>query len=126
MSFERSRVTRLSETCRAINRDTRHRHGTGSGSDLLLALCASRRGAKSLPPLVTPQITFNQIPPAAAGGSFNPDLQDTENTLESHRRQPADRSIHTCALNNGKQRLGMNNPPAAAHKRQLTDKRIGT
>src|SRR5262245_42883721 len=95
MSFERSRVTRLSEACRALNRDTRHRHGTGSGSDLLLALCASRRGAKSLPPLVTPQITFNQIPPAAAGGSFNPDLQDTENTLESHRRQPVDRSILT-------------------------------
>src|SRR5215813_261343 len=45
--------------------------------------------------LVTPQITFNQIPPAAAGGSFNPDLQDTENTLESHRRQPMDCSILT-------------------------------
>src|SRR5262245_59507396 len=65
-------------------------------------------------PLVTPQITFNQIPPAEAGGLFNPDLQDTKNTLESHRRKPVDRSIPTCALNNEKQRLGMNNPPAAA------------
>src|SRR5262245_15932289 len=31
-----------------------------------------------------------------------------------HTRQPVDRSIPTCALNNEKQRLGMNNPPAAA------------
>src|SRR5262245_66218843 len=69
---------------------------------------------RSLTPLVTPQITFNQIPPAAAGGSFNPDLQNSENTLESHRRQPVDRSIPACALNNGKQWLGMNNPTAAA------------
>src|SRR5262245_43820050 len=65
-------------------------------------------------PLVTPQVTFNQIPPAAAGGSFNPDLQDTENTLKAHRRQPVDGSFLTCLLNNGKQRLGMNHPPAAA------------
>jgi hypothetical protein len=69
---------------------------------------------KSLTLLVTPQVTFNQIPPAAAGGSFNPDLQDTENPLESHRRQPVDGSFPTSALNNGKQRLGMNHPPAAA------------
>src|SRR5262245_33444367 len=69
---------------------------------------------RSLTPLVTPQVAFNQIPPAAAGGSFNPDLQDTENTLESHRRQPVDLSIPTSAFNNGKQRLGMNHPPAAA------------
>src|SRR5215470_3248773 len=69
---------------------------------------------RSLTPLVTPQVTFNQIPPAAAGGSFNPNLQDTENTLESHRRQPVDLSIPTSALNNGKRRLGMNHPPAAA------------
>ena len=90
------------------------RYGTGSVSDLSFDHEASRAALRSLTPLVTPQITFNQIPPAAAGGSFNPDLQDTENTLESHRRQPVDCSFPTCALNNGKQRLGMNNPPAAA------------
>src|SRR5262245_34723709 len=54
------------------------------------------------------------IPAAAAGGSFSPGLQDTGNTLESHRRQPVDRSIPARASNNGKQRLGLNDPPAAA------------
>jgi len=53
---------------------------------------------------------FNQIPPAAAGGSFNPDLQDTENALESHRRQPVGFRGIFLALG----RLGMNHPPAAA------------
>src|SRR5262245_50462791 len=33
------------------------------------------------------------IPPAAAGGSFNPGLRGARNALESHRRQPVDRSI---------------------------------
>src|SRR5262245_5081416 len=54
------------------------------------------------------------IPPAAAGGSFNPGLQDAKNVLESHRRQPVDGSIPAHASNNGKQRLGLNDPPAAA------------
>jgi hypothetical protein len=73
MSFGSMYATRLSEACRALNRDTRHRYVTGSGSDLVLALCASRRDTRSLPPLVTPQITFNQIPPAAAaGGIYKP------------------------------------------------------
>src|SRR5262245_11362395 len=54
------------------------------------------------------------IPPAAAGGSFNPGLQGARNALESHRRQPVDRSIPARASNNGKQSLGLNNPPAAA------------
>src|SRR5262245_34683672 len=54
------------------------------------------------------------IPPAAAVGSFNPGLQGARNALESHRRQPVDRSIPARASNNGKQSLGLNDPPAAA------------
>ena len=54
------------------------------------------------------------IPPAAAGGSFSPGLQDPRNALKSHRRQPVDRSIPARAFNNGKQRLGLNDPSAAA------------
>src|SRR5262247_85634 len=54
------------------------------------------------------------IPPAAAGGSFSPGLQGARNALESHRRQPVDRSIPACASNDEKQRFGLNDPPAAA------------
>src|SRR5215510_10105230 len=34
-------------------------------------------------------------------------------TLESHHRQVVDGSIPACALNNGKQGLGLNHPPPA-------------
>src|SRR5262245_60646462 len=63
---------------------------------------------------VSTQVMFTKIPPAAAGGSFNPGLQGARNALESHRRQPVDRSIPARASNNGKQSLGLNDPPAAA------------
>src|SRR5262249_15296889 len=56
----------------------------------------------------------DRIPPAEAGGSSNPDLQDARNTLESGRRKPVDRSFPACRLNNQKQRPGMNGPPASA------------
>src|SRR5215510_10577464 len=63
---------------------------------------------------VSTHVLALRIPPAAAGGSFNPGLQGARNALESHRRQPVDRSIPARASNNGKQRLGLNDPPAAA------------
>src|SRR5215510_14790191 len=46
-------------------------------------------------PLVSTQIMFNRIPPAGAGGSFNPSLQYLHKlcSTESHRREPVDRSI---------------------------------
>src|SRR5215510_14790190 len=46
-------------------------------------------------PLVSTQIMFNRIPPAGAGGSFNPSLQYLHKlcSTESRRREPVDRSI---------------------------------
>src|SRR5215510_12250534 len=50
------------------------------------------------------------IPPAAAGGSFNPGLQGARNALESRRRQPVGLRRIFRVLGS----LGLNNPPAAA------------
>src|SRR5262245_18080239 len=72
------------------------------------------KGIQNCPAKFSTQVPALLIPPAAAGGSFNPGLQDTGNALESHRRQPVDRSIPARAPNKGKQRLGLNDPPAAA------------
>src|SRR5262245_42488563 len=75
------------------------------------------------------QFMFNRIPPAGIGGSFNlcsteshrrepvdrsiPAYKDWEDSPQSHHRQVMDRSSPTCALNNGKQRSGLNDPPPA-------------
>src|SRR5262245_59324515 len=50
------------------------------------------------------------IPPAAAGGSFNPGLQGARNALESHRLPPVGLRRIFRVLGS----LGLNNPPAAA------------
>src|SRR5262245_13594718 len=73
---------------------------------------------------------FNRIPPAGTGGSFNlcsteshrrepvdrsiPAYKDWKDSPESHHRQVVDRSSPTCSLNNGKQGLGLNDPPPAS------------
>src|SRR5262245_38789152 len=50
------------------------------------------------------------IPPAAAGGSFNPGLQGARNALESHRLPPVGLRRIFRVLG----RLRLNDPPAAA------------
>src|SRR5262245_35483238 len=62
---------------------------------------------------ISTQIMFNQIPPAGAGGLFNPSLQGLKIFPESHHRQVADCSIPATVFRCRTRELGLNNPPPA-------------